>query len=130
MITRNLNHMTNDVICDNILRKFESVKSISRENLQETEFYSNIDPDYQVIDDHINFLVRDNTLQYHGDFVSLTTKGWFVLTNADKVGYVARRIEKANQETSDLETRRLFQWTTLATFIVLAGLLSYKLVLT
>jgi hypothetical protein len=123
---RGLSEMINEIICDNILRKFEGNKSFDRKYLKQREFYSNIDPDYEVVEDHINFLIRDHTLKDTGTEISLTTKGWFILTNADKVGYVAQRIESAKAEMVDRETRKLFRWVTLVVGCLMLAWLVYK----
>lgn len=123
---RDLSEMINEIICDNILRKFEGNKCIDRKYLKEKEFYANIDPDADVVEDHINFLIRDNTLKDTGSQISLTTKGWFILTNADKVGYVAQRIESAKQEIMERETRILFRWVTLIAGTAIIAWFVYK----
>lgn len=113
--------MINEIICDNILRKFEGSKSIAREKLQDKSFYGNIDPDYEVVEEHINFLIRDRTLKEDESQVMLTTKGWFILTNSDKVGYVARRIEAVQWEKSERDTKVLIRWITAVTTLALLG---------
>lgn len=125
---RSLGEMINEIICDNILRKFEGNKSIKRENLKDRSFYENLDPDYSVIEEHINFLISDKTLKETGSAISLTTKGWFILTNADKVGYVAQKIETAERDLSERETRIIFRWATIIATAALAAWLIYKLV--
>jgi len=127
MIIRNLSDMMNEIICDNILRKFEGITSIARENLSRSEFYANIDPDYSVIEDHIHFLIRDHSLKENEATISLTTKGWFMLTNADKVGYVARRIESVRQENYEKDTRTFFRWTTILSAVLILSWLAFKL---
>ena len=128
MNIRSLSEMINEIICDNLLRKFEGSNSITRENLQQKEFYSNIDPDFEVVEDHINFLIRDHSLKDTGSAISLTTKGWFILTNADKVGYVAQRIEIARREMNERETRIMFRWTTIAVSILIVTWLGFKFI--
>ena len=118
--------LTNEIICDNILRKFDGNVSYSQTDIRRQTFYANIDPDCTIVEDHINFLLRDRTLKETPEGFSLTTKGWFILTNADRVGYVAQRIESARREQVDRETRALFRWTTLIVGSVLMALLTYK----
>lgn len=115
----NFSDMINEIICDTILRKFEGNTSIAQESLRQADFYQNIDPDYSVVEEHINFLIADNTLRKIGQNISLTTKGWFMLTNNDKVGYVAQKIDIAKQEMAEKESRFFFRWAT----IFCAGLL-------
>jgi hypothetical protein len=117
--------MINEIICDTILRKFEVNTSIAQENLRDASFYQNIDPDYRVVEDHINFLIADKTLRKIDRTVTLTTKGWFILTNYDKVGYVAQKIESVRRENAERESRLFFRWAS----IICAGLLAIYLIL-
>ena len=124
----NQSMLTNEIICDNILRKFDGNISYSHTDIRQRTFYEHIDPDYTIVEDHINFLLRDHTLKETQQGLSLTTKGWFVLTNADRVGYVAQRIESVRREQVERETRALFRWTTVIVGFVLMGLLTYKVI--
>jgi hypothetical protein len=124
----NQSMLTNEIICDNILRKFDGNISYSHSDIRHQTFYQNIDPDYTIVKDHINFLLRDRTLQETTQGLSLTAKGWFLLTNSDRVGYVAQRIENARKEQTERETRALFRWTTVLVGFVLMGLLTYKVI--
>jgi len=129
MNLRSLGEMINEIICDNILRKFEGNKCIKRESLRDRSFYENLDPDYSVVEEHINFLISDKTLQETGSAISLTTKGWFILTNAEKVGYVAQKIENTEREMNERETRIIFRWATIIATISLAAWLIFKLII-
>jgi hypothetical protein len=122
--------LTNEIICDNILRKFDENTSYSHSDVRLRSFYENIDPDYAVVEDHINFLLRDRTLKETTEGLSLTTKGWFILTNSDRVGYVAQRIEAAKKERAEKETQALFRWTSVVVGFVLMGLLTYRVMYT
>jgi hypothetical protein len=129
MFIRSLGKMINEIICDNILRKFEGNKTISRERLRDKTFYENIDPDFTVVEHHINFLIRDRTLKESESDISLTTKGWFILTNADKVGYVARRIESVQWEKSERDSKLMIRWSSMLAAVALVGWLVYKLLI-
>ena len=118
--------LTNEIICDNILRKFDGNTSFSHSEIRLRSFYENIDPDYAIVEDHINFLLKDRTLRQTSEGLSLTTKGWFLLTNSDRVGYVAQRIDSARRERADKETRAVFRWATAVVGFVLMGLLTYR----
>lgn len=120
--------LTNEIICDNILRRFDSKTTWAHADIRQRSFYEHIDPDYTIVEDHINFLLRDNTLKETSDGLSLTTKGWFILTNSDRVGYVAQRIENYRREQVERETRALFRWTTVVVGFVLIGLLTYRVI--
>src|SRR5688572_23162633 len=120
--------LTNEIICDNILRKFDGNVNLTQTDIRSRTFYEHIDPDYTIVEDHINFLLRDRTLKETPQGLSLTTKGWFILTNADRVGYVAQRIENVRREQVERETRALFRWTTVVVGFVLMGLLTYKVI--
>ena len=125
---RSLTEMMNEILCDNILRAFEGNQSIEREQVKEGSFYKKLDADSSVVEDHIDFLILDKTLQERGTTISLTTKGWFILTNADKVGYVAQKVESVEREISERETRLMFRWTALCATCVVLSWLAYKLV--
>jgi hypothetical protein len=121
--------MINEIICDNILRKFEGKKSIPREKLRDKSFYENIDPDFLIVEEHINYLIRDRTLRETESEISLTTKGWFILTNSDKVGYVARRIESVQWEKSERDSRLMVRWLSALTALSIATWLVYTFVI-
>jgi hypothetical protein len=121
MEVRSISAMINEIICDNILRKFEGKKSIPRAKLRDKAFYENIDPNFEVVEENINFLIRDRTLREDDSDIMLTTKGWFILTNSDKVGYVARRIEAAQWEKSERDNKMLIRWATAVTIVVILG---------
>ena len=121
--------MINEIICDNILRKFEDKKSIPREKLRDKSFYENIDPDFLIVEEHINYLLRDRTLKETESEISLTTKGWFILTNSDKVGYVARRIESVQWDKSERDSRMMFRWLTVLTAFGIITWLVFKFVI-
>ena len=80
--------------CENLTE----ISAILTSDIRHQTFYQNIDPDYTIVEDHINFLLRDRTLKETTQGLSLTTKGWFLLTNSDRVGYVAQRIENVRKE--------------------------------
>ncbi len=126
-MAQNFSEMVNEIICDTILRKFEGTTSIAQENLRQEEFYSSIDPDYAVVEDHINFLIADNTLRKIGQTISLTTKGWFILTNNEKVGYVAQKVDSAKREMSERENRFFYRWATIICTSLLALWLVFSL---
>ncbi|MEJ7645675.1 MAG: hypothetical protein WKF87_13865 [Chryseolinea sp.] len=121
--------MINEIICDNILRKFEDKKSIPREKLCDKSFYENIDPDYLIVEEHINYLIRDRTLRELDSEIFLTTKGWFILTNADKVGYVARRIEAVQWEKSERDSTFMFRWIYAVAALAILSWFIYKFII-
>lgn len=95
----------NNLICDNILRKFDGHKFISWEKMRDGNFYSNIDADWSVVERHIYFLIQDRTLKIEDDLLSLTSKGCFMMNNAEKVGYVAQKIDDAQWRKSEHDGR-------------------------
>ncbi|HTF20749.1 MAG TPA: hypothetical protein VK658_21900 [Chryseolinea sp.] len=101
----------NNIICDNILRKFDGHKSISRAKMRDTKFYSNIDADWEVVERHIDFLIHDRTLKEDDATLSLTNKGWFMLNHAEKVGYVAQKIDDVQWRKSEGDTRTVVRVT-------------------
>jgi hypothetical protein len=101
----------NNLICDNILRKFDGHKSISRAKLRDNRLYINIDEDWTVVERHIEFLINDRTLREEDAILSLTNKGWFMLNNAEKVGYVAQKIDDAQWRKTESDTRVIVRAT-------------------
>lgn len=101
----------NSIICDNILRKFDGVKAISRETMRQTGFYLNIDADWAVVEQHIDFLVADRALKEEDAMLSLTNRGSFMLSNAEKVGYVAQKIDDVQWVRSERDTRMIVRAT-------------------
>ena len=95
----------NNLICDNILRKFDGHKSISRAKLRDNKFYANIDVEWEVVERHIEFLIHDRTLKEEDAILSLTNKGWFMMNNSEKVGYVAQKIDEFQWRKSESDTR-------------------------
>lgn len=113
----------NNLICDNILRKFDGHKSISRGKMRESDFYSNIDCDWSVVERHIEFLIRDRALREEDELLSLTNKGWFMMNNAEKVGYVAQKIDDAQWRKSERDGRVFLR---VVAFVMLAGVLIWS----
>jgi len=120
--------LTNEIICDNILRKFDGNAKYTHTDVRLSSFYENIDPDYTIVEDHINFLLMDRTLKETPEGLSLTTKGWFLLTNSERVGYVAQRMDSVRRERAERETRALFRWTTVVVGFMLISLLTYRVI--
>ena len=97
----------NNLICDNILRKFDGQKAIALTKMRESAFYANIDADWEVVERHIKFMIEDRTLKEDESVLSLTNKGWFMLNHKEKVGYVAQKIEDAQWKKSEHDVRTL-----------------------
>lgn len=118
----------NNLICDNILRVFDGRKSISRALLRETGTYINIDADWQIVERHIEFLLRDRTLKEEDEVLSLTSKGSFMLHNVEKVGYVAQKIDDAQWRSSEHDTRIIVRATVIAALAATMIWASYRLI--
>ena len=101
----------NNLICDNILRRFDGHKSISRGKMRDSKFYANIDADWGVVEHHIDFLIHDRALKEEDAILSLTNKGWFMLNHAEKVGYVAQKIDDVKWRKSERNTRTVARAT-------------------
>jgi hypothetical protein len=99
----------NNLICDNILRKFDGHKSISMAKMRDSKFYANIDAEWDVVERHIQFLINDRTLKEDDNVLSLTNKGWFMMNNSEKVGYVAQKIDEAQWKKTESDTRILIR---------------------
>jgi len=95
----------NNLICDNILRKFGGNKTISRAKMREITFYANIDADWGVVERHIEFMIEDRTLKEDETMLTLTNKGWFMLNHTEKLGYVAQKIEDTQWKKSENDVR-------------------------
>lgn len=118
----------NNIICDNILRKFDGNKAISRARLRENEFYANIDADWEVVERHIEFMLEDRSLKEEDAMLSLTNKGWLMLNNSDKIGYVAQKIEEVQWTRSERDTRVVIRATVLVSLGVTALWVIVKLI--
>ncbi|HEY5823184.1 MAG TPA: hypothetical protein VIT44_02390 [Cyclobacteriaceae bacterium] len=112
--------MENELICDKILRKFEGNKSFSWEQVHEKSFYESVSPDYFVVENHIKFLIGDNALHETGTsptYLSLTPKGWFIMTDSSKFGYVAKRQAELTKENREKSTLTWAKWATIVAII-------------
>ena len=114
----------NNLICDNILRKFDGHKAISRAKMRENA--SNIDFDWDIVERHIEFMIADRTLKEDETVLSLTNKGWFMLNHTEKLGYVAQKIEDAQWRKNEHNARVIVR-TTLA--VIVGGALLWAAVL-
>ena len=113
--------MDNELICDKILDKFRGNKSFTWDEVHQPEFYNSINSDYYVVENHIKFLLGDDSLQEIGNPPSLskTPKGWFIMTDSGKFGYVAKRQEERRKETRENLTLHWAKWATIITVISL-----------
>lgn len=79
--------------------------------MRQTGFHVNIDAEWSVVEEHINFLVADRALKEEDAMLSLTSRGLFMLSNADKVGYVAQKIDDVQWKRSERDTRIVVRTT-------------------
>jgi len=84
--------MTKEIIFDKILKKFEGNLSFTWDDIHQESFYKDIDSDYFVIENHLNFLIGDGSIKEVVDsngktYLSLSRKGWFKMTNNITDGY-------------------------------------------
>jgi hypothetical protein len=79
--------------------------------MRDSKIYANIDADWDVVERHIEFMIHDRTLKEEDAILSLTNKGWFMLNNAEKVGYVAQKIDDAQWRRSESDTRTVVRAT-------------------
>lgn len=113
--------MKKEIIFDLILKKFEGDRSFSWESIHEKEFYESINKDYFVVENHLNFLIGENLIkESEGNPIclSLTRKGWFIMTNDKSDGYKA----KATKERREIKLRYILAILSFATF----SLVSYR----
>ena len=110
----------NNIICDNILRVIAAKKNITRTAMRDAGIYSGIDAEWEVVERHVDFLIRARTLKEEDDILSLTSKGSFMLANAEKIGYVAQKIESMQWQRTERNARKL---------ILIAALLTIGMVI-
>ena len=123
--------MDKDYICDLLLKQFEGNKSFSWEELHKESFYGKVDENYFVVENYIKYLIGENMLKeylHHGSFyVSLTEKGWFVMTNFETDGYVSKRALQNKIELRDRQTLKYAKWATIISGVTLLTWLIDKL---
>ncbi len=105
----------NNIICDNILRVIAAKEHVTRATMHDRGIYSGIDAEWEVVERHIDFLIRARTLKEDEDILSLTSKGAFMLANAEKIGYVAQKIESVQWQRTERNARKLILIATLLT---------------
>jgi len=83
-------------LLDAILKKFEGNLSYTWKDFQTKALYESLDSDYFVVENHLNRLIGDEVLKESNDpvpYISMTRKGWFVMTNPEIAGYVTQKKE-------------------------------------
>jgi hypothetical protein len=111
--------MKKEIIFDLILKKFEGNKSFTWEDVHKKEFYEDIDRNYFVVENHLNFLIGDGTIKETNDlpvdpYLSLSRKGWFMMTNCKTEGYEA----KMKKERRDKNLKIVLAILSVATFLL------------
>ncbi|MBS1661877.1 MAG: hypothetical protein JST68_12595 [Bacteroidetes bacterium] len=117
--------MENEELFDAILKKFTGDKSFSRDEIKSTDFYADLNSDYFVVENHLNFLIGQEMLKESNDqppFVSLTRKGWFVMTNSSSAGYVTQRKEREKKERREKAT---LLWAALSAIFAAAAIATW-----
>jgi len=94
--------MTKENIFDNILKKFEGNLSFTWDDVHQESFYKDINPDYFVVENHLNFLIGDGSIKEvsgsNGQtYLSLSRKGWFKMTNNATDGYYFARKKEVRE---------------------------------
>jgi hypothetical protein len=106
--------MENEELFDAILKKFTGDRSFSRDEIRSLTFHQDLNDDYFVVENHLNFLIGEELLKESSDpmpIVSLTRKGWYIMTNPAQAGYVTKRELQKKREKREKST--LF-WAVLA----------------
>jgi len=96
---------------DAILKTFEENLSYTWNDLQTKAFYESLDSDYFVVENHLNRLIGDEVLKESNDpvpYISMTRKGWFVMTNPEIAGYVTKKRKLSKKRKV---SRPLINWT-------------------
>jgi hypothetical protein len=109
--------MEKEEICDLLLKQFKGNKSLTWADIQEASFYTKIDSDYFVVENYVKFLIGENMLKEElinaRFYVLLTEKGWFVMTNCNTDGYVAKQLQQKKHEHREQQTLRYAKWATI-----------------
>jgi predicted transcriptional regulator len=117
--------MENEELFDAILKKFTGDRSFSRDEIRDSSFYENLNEDYYVVENHLNFLIGQEMLKESNDripIVSLTRKGWYVMTNPKAAGYVAQRKEREKKNKREKAT---LIWAALAAIFAAGAILTW-----
>lgn len=109
-------------LSDAILLKFKGNKTISWDEVKE-EAFNDIHSDYYVIENRIKFLLGENILKEQTTLgvkvyimLSMTNKGWGVMTDIESEGYVAQVKIEIGSEKKRIRNYRIG----IATLIVAA----------
>lgn len=105
--------MENEELFDAILKKFTGNKSFSWDEIHTKNFYYDLNTDYFVVENHLNFLIGQEVLKESSDsvpYVALTRKGWYVMTNPEIAGYVTQRADRILKEKREKATLRWSRW--------------------
>jgi hypothetical protein len=109
------------ILLDKILLKFEGNKTWTWDGIHTPEFYKDLNDDYFVIENHLNFLIGDGMLTKYRDvdykdltknledypeLSNLTPKGFAVMTDLKNLGYEQK--EKERERVDHREERTLF----------------------
>jgi len=103
-------------LLDAILKKFEGNLSYTWKDFQTKAFYESLNSDYFVVENHLNRLIGDEVLKESNDpvpYISMTRKGWFVMTNPEIAGYVTQKKEARKKEEREKATLKWAKWATI-----------------
>src|SRR5580692_8994521 len=97
-----MERMTKAKLCDATLLKFLGNKSFNWNEIHLPEFYSDLDDNYFVVENILNFLIGDGQLQKNFsngvEYIRLSEKGWGTMTDLENEGYVARDLKLKKEE--------------------------------
>lgn len=109
------------ILLDKILLKFEGNKTWTWDGIHTPEFYKDLNDDYFVVENHLNFLIGDGMLTKYRDpdykdlnknfedypeLSNLTPKGFAVMTDLKNLGYVQK--ERDRERIDEREEQTLF----------------------
>ena len=99
-------------VCDSIFDKFRGNKSINWEQIHDDSFYKDIDDNYYIVENMINFLISEGQLEKYYrseipsghlipifvEYIRLTPKGIATLGDMENTGYIAKERLKKKED--------------------------------
>jgi hypothetical protein len=123
--------MESPEIFDRILRKFQGNKSFSWDDVHNKDFYESISSDYFVVENHLNFLIGDGSIQEKLEtptMLCLSRKGWFIMTNPEIEGYETKELNRKKRESRERKTLIWAKWATIFAAISIVAWLIDQLI--
>jgi hypothetical protein len=113
-----------EIILDKLLKKFNGNVSFTWADLHKPDFFESIDPDYFVVENHINFLLGDGALHDVAGYVALTRRGLFMMAYVDTEGYVPKKRQLLQAQNLN---KKILTWAIVAAVVSVLSLLGWLL---